>query len=84
MIQKTVNLNSKNEVRVKVVEYEGRSRLDIRHYFNQDPAKPNDFIPTRKGINISIELGQELMKALSSVLAEFSNRFDAEGERQSY
>jgi hypothetical protein len=65
-ITKTIDLNSVNQLRITVSEFQGKQRLDIRHWYREGMSEWN---PTKKGINLSIDSIGEFRKALDQVFA---------------
>lgn len=55
-----------NPIFVKVSEFKGKTRLDIRHYYQKD----GEWLPTRKGVNLPLVNGSALITACNEVLAE--------------
>ena len=56
--------NSQEEIRFSMQEYRGTDLVDIRVYYD---GGGRDFIPTKKGISIPLELFGEFMKQLGKV-----------------
>ena len=55
------NKNSVEKVRVSLAEYRGHKLVDIRVYYKNDD---NEFLHSRKGISLSLDLFPELWKGL--------------------
>ena len=53
--------NSMEEIRVELSEYKGQTYLNIRAWIENDN---NEFVPTKKGLTINVELFPELLEAL--------------------
>lgn len=53
--------NSVEKVRVSLAEYRGHKLVDIRVYYKNDD---NEFLPSRKGISLPLDLFPELWKGL--------------------
>ena len=58
-----IRKNATEKVVVSVNEFKGHQRVDLRVYFQPNVAKPDEYVPTKKGINLSAEMWKEL-KAL--------------------
>jgi hypothetical protein len=56
--------NSQEEIRFSLQEYRGTDLIDIRVYYD---GGGRDFIPTKKGISIPLELFEEFMRQLGKV-----------------
>lgn len=74
----TVDLNSLNQLRITVSEFQGKQRLDIRHFFRTDPI--GEFVATKKGINISVDSIGEFRKALDQIFSEVEMAEVGEGD----
>ena len=57
-------------LRVSRSTFRGRERLDIRHYFEVRPGDPDTRQPTKKGVNVPLDLLPALLAALHAVEAE--------------
>ena len=64
-----LDLNSANQLRITVSEFQGKQRLDIRHFWRQG-ASEDSWIATKKGINLSIDSIGEFRKALDRVFSK--------------
>ena len=53
--------NALEEVRIKLVTWEGKNYLDVRVWFNNNG---NEFFPTKKGLTIGVEFVPKLLDAL--------------------
>lgn len=56
---------------VQVSSYSGSNRLDIRHFWSPD-GPDGDVAPTKKGVSVPVEKGEELIDAIRKVLDEFA------------
>jgi len=56
--------NATEEVRATVRTYRGKQYLDVRIYYLDDAG---EFKPTKKGINLSVELLGELTKMIDKL-----------------
>lgn len=54
-----------NPIFVKVSEYKGKTRLDVRHYYEKD----GEWCPTKKGVNLPLVNASALVAACNEVLA---------------
>jgi len=63
-IIETIDLNALNQLRITVNEFQGQQRLDIRHWFREGMLKDNEWHPSKKGINLSIDMVSEFRKCL--------------------
>jgi hypothetical protein len=88
-IVEEVQLRDTNKVTVTLSEYKGKLRLDVRHWFRENPLD-QEWIATKKGINIGEDAFGEFRKALDRVfskltmadgLSDFSGGRKAGGER---
>ena len=75
-IQETIDLNSLNQLRITVSEFQGKQRLDIRHFFRTDPT--GEFVATKKGVNVSVDLIGKFRKALDKVFSRVEMAEDDE------
>ena len=57
-------------VRVSRSTFRGRERLDVRHFFEARPGDPDTRRPTKKGVNLPLDLLPALLAALHAVEAE--------------
>jgi len=57
--------NAKETVRVCLTEFKGYKLLDVRVYIQDDTGRE---VPTRKGLTISQELVNELVKGLRKAI----------------
>lgn len=67
----TVDLNSLNQLRVTVSEFQGHMRLDVRHWYREGLLSENEWKPTKKGVNLSIDSIGEFRKALDKAFSRF-------------
>lgn len=58
------NKNSLEKVRIVLTEFKGKKLLDIRVYYDASENEEPDWRPTKKGISISLDLIDELLKGL--------------------
>ena len=58
------NKNSLEKVRIVLTEFKGKKLLDIRAYYDASENEEPDWRPTKKGISISLDLIDELLKGL--------------------
>jgi len=63
--------NRKNEVRVSLTEYTGRSLVDFRVYYENDCG---EFRPTRKGLCLSIDMLPRLRAAVEKADTTMAER----------
>jgi hypothetical protein len=72
-LDKTIGEIQKNALEKVVVtlgEYKGKQRVDIRTYFlpNQaEPDNPDNWIPTKKGINLSLDNWLEFKELVKKI-----------------
>jgi len=57
-------------VRVSRSTFRGRERLDVRHFFEARPGDPDTRRPTKKGVNLPLELLPQLLAALHAIERE--------------
>jgi len=57
-------------VRVSRSRFRGRERLDVRHYFEARPGDPDTRRPTKKGVNLPLDLLPALLAALHAIERE--------------
>lgn len=71
--------NSMEEVRVSIQDYKGRRYLSIWVWFKNDE---DNWQPSKKGLNLSLDLLGDLKKAIDAALAkvEFEGEAKAEGQ----
>jgi len=77
-IIETIDLNALNQLRITVNEFQGQQRLDIRHWFREGMLSENVWKPSKKGINISIDMVSEFRKALDRVFSRVEMAGDGE------
>ena len=61
--------NSIEEIRVELSEYKGQTYLNVRAWVKGDNG---EFLPTRKGITLNIELIPDLIEALKKARASIT------------
>lgn len=71
--------NSLEEVRIAIQEYKGRRYLSIWIWY---AAEPEVWHPSKKGLNLPVELLPELKKAIDAALAKVEFEEEAKTERQ--
>jgi hypothetical protein len=57
-------------VRVSISTYGGEPKIDIRHMWSPD-GPGGDLAFTKKGVSLPIEKGEELVAAISKIIAEY-------------
>jgi len=72
------NKNASEVVRIQLTEYDGKQLLDIRVWVQNDKG---EFIATRKGISLRIDLVHSLKEAILKAAKEIEN---AEGQVRNY
>jgi len=68
----TADLDVRETVIVSVSEYNGKWRLDIRHFWQDDAG---EFKPSKKGINILLDEAEDL---ISTIQLAVEGSIDAE------
>lgn len=63
----TFRKNSMEEVRAGIAEYKGRHYASVRVYVENDFS---EWVPTKKGLTLSVDLLPELVQAVRMVEAE--------------
>ena len=61
-----IQKNTLEVIRATLGEYKEKQRVDIRVYYQPD-ADPNNWIPTKKGINISLDSWPEFKGLVEKV-----------------
>jgi len=61
------NKNAGEVVRIQLTEYDGKQLLDIRVWVQNDKG---EFVPTRKGISLRIDLVDSLKVAIDKAVEE--------------
>ena len=64
MLIHTFTKNALEEVRIELTEFEGKDYLNIRIWYDASKGQGQDWQPSQKGITLSIDLLQELLKGL--------------------
>ena len=59
--------NSMEKIVASLGEYKGRPRIDIRVFWQPEPAEPDKWVATRKGINLSPDRWQDFKKLIARV-----------------
>ena len=67
-IYRTFRKGANTIVVVAASEYRGEMRLDIRQFWS--PNGDDEYVPTKKGVNISFEEVPEFLAALVNVVGE--------------
>jgi hypothetical protein len=68
-ITETINLNSLNQLRITLNEFQGKQRLDIRHWYREGAMPEDEWKPSKKGVNLSIDSIGEFRKKLDKVFS---------------
>lgn len=50
-----------------VGEYKGRTRIDLRVYYQPLAHKPDEWVPTKKGINLDPETWDDFKKLVAKI-----------------
>jgi len=50
-----IQKNALEKVVVSVSEFRGKTRIDLRIYYQPDQTEPDKWLPTKKGINLDPE-----------------------------
>ena len=58
-------LGDKKAIEVALSEYKGETRLDLRTYIK---TSTEDWIPTKAGISIPVERGNDILKLIAAVI----------------
>jgi hypothetical protein len=66
----TVEKNGRSTIAIYTSEYNGSNYLHIREHYTD---KAGELKPTKKGVAINVELGVELLAALTSAVGELQN-----------
>jgi hypothetical protein len=66
-------------IHVRVSRFKDRDYIDVRNFYETDDGQ---WLPTRKGIAVPVELYGELLDALSAAKAEVDKRIAADGGKQ--
>ncbi len=61
-----INKNPFTVIRVAKQEWKGEKRIDIREHIRS--RAEGEIVPTKKGINVTPDLGKQVLGALESVL----------------
>jgi DNA-directed RNA polymerase subunit RPC12/RpoP len=77
-ISEMVDLNSMNCLKITISEFNGKLRLDIRHYFREGMVPGEEWKPTKKGVNISVDSINEFRKALDKIFSAVAMAEDDE------
>ncbi|GAI08274.1 unnamed protein product [marine sediment metagenome] len=56
--------NALEEIRIETSTYQGKEYLSIRTWFDASRGQNTDWQPSQKGITLSVDLLQELLKGL--------------------
>ncbi len=62
-----IQKNAMEKVVATLGEYKGKPRVDIRTYFLPDQAEPDNWIPTKKGINLSLDNWVEFKELVKKI-----------------
>ena len=71
-----IDKNQLEKIVATLGEYKDKQRIDIRVYFQPD-ADPNNWIPTKKGINVALDSWPEfkgLIEKIDAVVGEKADR----------
>lgn len=59
--------NALEKVVATMGEYKGKPRIDIRVHFQPDASEPDNWIPTKKGINLSPDMWPDFKELVGKV-----------------
>ena len=62
-----IQKNALEKILVTVGEYQGKQRIDIRTYYLPNQAEPDEWKPTKKGINLSPDNWHEFKELVEKV-----------------
>jgi hypothetical protein len=71
--------NSTEEVRVAIQEYKGRRYISLWVWFKNDE---DNWQPSKKGLNLSLDLLSDLKKAVDATLAKVEFEEEVKTEKQ--
>jgi len=66
-------------IHIRVSHFKDRDYIDVRNFYEADDGQ---WLPTRKGIAVPVELYQELLDALGAAKAEVDKRIAADAGKQ--
>jgi hypothetical protein len=66
----TVEKNGRSTIAIYTSEYNGSNYLHIREHYTD---KAGELKPTKKGVAINVDLGVELLQALTAAVGELQN-----------
>ncbi len=66
-------------IHIRVSHFKDRDYIDVRNFYESDDGQ---WLPTRKGIAVPVELYQELLDALGEAKAEVDKRIAADAGKQ--
>jgi hypothetical protein len=66
-------------IHVRVSRFKDRDYIDVRNFYESDDGQ---WLPTRKGIAVPVELYGELLDALGAAKAEVDKRIAADAGKQ--
>ena len=72
----TVPRSATEQLQISINEYKGKSYLDMRIYYTTDDGL--NWLPTKKGVNVSPENMELLKDAIDEAMKEFMSTDDAE------
>jgi len=62
-----IQKNALEKIVVTAGEYQGKKRIDIRTYYLPNQAEPDEWKPTKKGINLSLDNWQEFKELVGKI-----------------
>jgi len=74
-----ISLNETSVVRVRVTDFGGKFRIDIRRFFYSEDDQ--QFVPTTKGVTVPINEGANLVKLIQGAI-DLINIINAQGGSQ--
>ena len=59
--------NALEKIVATLGQYKGKPRIDIRVHFQPETSKPDKWLPTKKGINLSPDMWPDFKKLVGKV-----------------
>ncbi len=71
-----IKKNDTSDVRVRIIDLYGRRFVDLRHFSEVGPHTARKYVPTKKGLSVSIELLPALIEGLQEAETRLSGKGD--------
>lgn len=72
----TITKNKRENIEIKLNEREGIKYIDIR--IHEKPYNSTEYFPTQKGVTLSLDIFNQMIKSVNDYMESNKNEFDSE------